>query len=194
MSERKDPLPVFKEFLKKELDLLQKQVGYLVPMSGNKISQNRKIEPYIKNVIEYIFNKGHADYGKIKEINCYAESSGIPHYYLAIKLKIEIHFESTGINLDFNVNELSQNCSSATIYKPTGDFSYLFQGDQIKFDMLMDALTKMLFDVYKYTGIFYTISDESNKLFATYCKKNAKELTEFTNKRNNHKITYYIQH
>jgi len=170
-------------YIKVTIDILKSKSRY-----GNYSSTfNKKLyNDYISNVIKNLW-----DIYDIKEdiiVNLEDKKKIDCANYLSLEVSINSIIEDkVNRELSFNMNELFSNCSSMVV-RNIND-SYFFK-DQIMFDLFMYAINELIFNVFKYSSILYTISAESFKFFRTYCDNNTKIILEFNNKRNSHLIKY----
>lgn len=129
------------------------------------------------------------------DVECDYDSDSYSHF---ISTKVTLFVGSVQVN--FYISEVLGNCSTVSIhhfkygnlvtYDDKYEESGVFETHE-QFVKFMLCLETILGDLARYSNMFYTISRESDNSFQKYCFENAKQIDEFTSKRNSHKITYY---
>ena len=190
-----DPLTI--DQFEKARDIIKKKMIITTSMDGYRSSgnTNKLVEAYIDNVINFL----RGDFKMKSNVKNLHDSAHYVSYKINIfDYNLDLSRSYYTANASFKMEELHSNCSSIGIHHFEGDFapnsnSYgrppLFKDAETfkVFIVEMEELAR----IFGYSNILYTISNESDKVFAEYVKATATQIDSFTNKRSQRVISYY---
>ena len=187
----KDQFEKAKDTIKRKLQMMSSMDAYRTQGNGNKYA-----EAYIDNVINFL----RGDFKMKSNVKNLHDSAHYVSYRINIfDYNLDLSRSYYTANASFKMEELHSNCSSIGIHHFDGNFTpnpSLYNNQQAIFDSpdkfkLFIAEMEELARIFGYSNILYTISNESDKVFAEYVKATATQIDSFTNKRSQRVISYY---
>jgi hypothetical protein len=198
---RKKPLgnePLTKEMFESIKSNLKRKVQMMLTMTSYRSGSaaSKWIEAYIDNILKYINGND--------KLKSHVSNLHDKAHYASYRIIIFDYNEDTtrGYNathMSFKMEELHSNCSSIGIHHFDGQIvpdNSMYSNNKPAFDSI-DKFKMFLVEieelaeVFGYSNILYTTSNESIKCFREYVEATSTKIDSFTNKRSQRVINYY---
>lgn len=198
--------PIVKAAAAIDTSVREKGLAELLRLQKNH-SKKRLITAALEEYITILYGKFHNS----KLLGLYNEfyRVGITHHetgqnYISFSLDIayyqsEEHYNKdiSHTNLSINIDELFSNCSSVC-FSRMGPNRLLRTANSSNPDetanftkSFLDMCIHIVRDIYNYSYVLYTESDENSTPLRNYLEANFTVLNEFNNKRTNNRVRYF---